>query len=443
MKRGEQEGQREKFYSNSNRGRVVLEDTLQRYARFLDERTGIFASHRKYDLPWESPVHVCAGLLKAEFCRSAHGARPAISSTVCGSGASAEQANVSCLCEALERLSGIFRGDEPRRKAFYSEIANEAIHPAALTLFSQSQYHDREQWNRREGRYNWVPEQFDPERQIDWTPAWSLTHQKAKYLPTAYCYFGYPFDPAHDFCRPDSNGNAAGQSLDEAIVHGFLELVERECASVWWYNRIRRPRVEVASFSAPEVVAVCDLHRLLGRSLAVLDITAERTIPTFVAISREVRSPENYALGFGAHLDAQIALTKAMMELTQFLPVVMQHRDPGCFLSAAEGQSDMSFLTPAEQAVTLSSHFPAPVSREPRQEVVCCVELAKSWRLEMLVVDQTREDFGMPVVKVVVPGMRGWWARFAPGRLYALPVQLGWLSEPQTEAHLNPCHLVL
>ncbi len=443
MKTGEQEGEREKSYPNSNRGRVVLEDTLQRYARFLDERTGIFASHRKYDLPWESPVHVCAGSLKTEFCRSGHGARPAISSTVCGSGASAEQAKVSCLCEALERLSGIFRSDEPRRKACYSEIAEEAIHQDALTLFSESQYRDREQWNRREGRYNWVPERFDPERQIDWTPAWSLTHQKAKYLPTAYCYFGYPFDPAHDFCRPDSNGNAAGQSLDEAIVHGFLELVERECASVWWYNRIRRPRVEVASFSSPEVVAVRELHRLLGRSLEVLDITAERTIPTFVAISREDRSPENYALGFGAHFDARVALSKATMELMQFLPVVMADRDPACFLSAAERQLDMGFLTPGEQAATVSSHFPAPVSREPRQEVVCCVELAKSWGLEMLVVDQTREDFAMPVVKVVVPGMRGWWARFAPGRLYALPVQLGWLSEPQTEAHLNPCHLVL
>ena len=69
--------------------------------------------------------------------------------------------------------------------------------------------------------------------------------------------------------------------------------------------------------------------------------------------------------------------------------------------------------------------------------MLSCIELVKSWGLEMLVLDQTRKDVGMPVVKVVVPGMRSWWARFAAGRLYALPVQIGWLDEPQEEVNLN------
>jgi ribosomal protein S12 methylthiotransferase accessory factor len=58
--------------------------------------------------------------------------------------------------------------------------------------------------------------------------------------------------------------------------------------------------------------------------------------------------------------------------------------------------------------------------------------------MEMLVMDQTRPDVGMPVAKVVVPGMRHFWARFAPGRLYDLPVRLGWRSAPTPEADLNP-----
>ncbi len=295
----------------------ATEATLQRYAGYLDEGSGIFASLREFGLPWESPIHVCTGKLKPHFCLEKHSARPAISATVSGSGISALQAKVSCLCEALERHSGIFRGDEPRRVARYAEIAEEAIHPDALTLFSELQYHERESWNQREGRYNWVPERFDAERSIDWSPAWSLTQKQTKYLPTAYCYFGYPFDPAHDFCRPDSNGNAAGNSPDEAIVHGFLELVERECAAVWWYNRVRRPRVDIDSFSSPCVMAVRNLHGLMGRSVEVLDITADRNIPTFVAISRSEDPPHcNYALGFGAHFDAQVALTRALMELS-------------------------------------------------------------------------------------------------------------------------------
>ena len=45
--------------------------------------------------------------------------------------------------------------------------------------------------------------------------------------------------------------------------------------------------------------------------------------------------------------------------------------------------------------------------------------------MEMLVLDQTRPDIGLPVVKVIVPGMRQFWARFAPGRLFDVPVALG------------------
>lgn len=52
--------------------------------------------------------------------------------------------------------------------------------------------------------------------------------------------------------------------------------------------------------------------------------------------------------------------------------------------------------------------------------------------------DQTRADVGMTVVKVVVPGLRHFWARFAPGRLYDVPVRMGWLKEPLEEEDLNP-----
>ncbi len=421
----------------------AAEETLQKYAGFLDPKSGIFASLRDYELPWESPIHVCAGKLKPEFCAPARGGRPAISATASGSGVSTDLARLSCLGEALERYSGIFRGDESRRWARYSEIAEEAIHPDALTLFSESQYKSREKWNQHEGRHNWVPEQFDTEQNVEWSPAWSLTQKRMKYLPTAYCYFGYPFDPGHDFCRPDSNGNAAGNNRDEAIVHGFLELVERECAAVWWYNRVRRPRVEIDSFGLSYLSAIRSLHGLIGRSVEVLDITARRNIPTFVAMSRsQDPARDDHAFGFGAHFDAGIAITRAMTEMSQFLPVLIAGRDLVCFLPPQTGQADMSFLAADEEmAASTFTDFSLPVSGG--QDVLSCIELAKSWGLEMLVLDQTRKDVGMPVVKVVVPGMRSWWARFAAGRLYTLPVEIGWLEKPKTEADLNPSHLIL
>jgi oxazoline/thiazoline synthase len=49
----------------------------------------------------------------------------------------------------------------------------------------------------------------------------------------------------------------------------------------------------------------------------------------------------------------------------------------------------------------------------------------------------------LPVAKVIVPGLRHFWARFAPGRLYDVPVRLGWISRPLAEEELNPVPMFL
>jgi ribosomal protein S12 methylthiotransferase accessory factor len=57
--------------------------------------------------------------------------------------------------------------------------------------------------------------------------------------------------------------------------------------------------------------------------------------------------------------------------------------------------------------------------------------------------DQTREEIGLNVVRVIVPGMRHFWPRFAPGRLYDVPVKMQWLKAPREETELNPIGVFL
>jgi ribosomal protein S12 methylthiotransferase accessory factor len=72
-----------------------------------------------------------------------------------------------------------------------------------------------------------------------------------------------------------------------------------------------------------------------------------------------------------------------------------------------------------------------------------CQQRIERAGLEMLILDQTRPEIGLPVVKVVVPGLRHFWTRFAPGRLFDVPVKLGWLQRPLTENELNPIPMFL
>jgi Uncharacterized conserved protein len=83
----------------------------------------------------------------------------------------------------------------------------------------------------------------------------------------------------------DSNGCAAGNTLEEAIVQGFLELVERDAYAIWWYNRLQRPAVDLSQFND---YYVRDLQAQLadhGRRLWLLDVTSDLGVPTYVAIT--------------------------------------------------------------------------------------------------------------------------------------------------------------
>jgi ribosomal protein S12 methylthiotransferase accessory factor len=82
-------------------------------------------------------------------------------------------------------------------------------------------------------------------------------------------------------------------------------------------------------------------------------------------------------------------------------------------------------------------------SDDLRDDVMTCVKIAEKQGMETLVLDQTRPDIGLNVVKVFVPGMRHFWQRLGAGRLYDVPVKLGWLPEPLQEHQLNPIPIFL
>ena len=72
------------------------------------------------------------------------------------------------------------------------------------------------------------------------------------------------------------------------------------------------------------------------------------------------------------------------------------------------------------------------------QDILICNNLIKKLESEILVSDVTRDEISMSVVKVIVPKLRHFYARFAPGRLYDIPVKMGWLTKPKKELEMNP-----
>ncbi|MBD2530124.1 TOMM precursor leader peptide-binding protein [Nostoc flagelliforme FACHB-838] len=430
------------------------EATFKEYQHHISPITGIVNGLKRLRRTENGLIHIYSGGQNLALTYdSFHSLRRSLRSRSAGKGMTEYQAKVSCLCESLERYSGVFQGDEIRKKASYKEMGEAAIYPNACMNFSEVQYKNRKEWNAKlTTSFHWVPNPFDEEVEIEWTPVWSLTYKEFKYLPTAYCYFSYPLlNRENAFCNPCSNGNAAGNTIEEAILQGFMELVERDSVCLWWYNRVRRPVVDLDTFNEPYFQSLKDYYKTIQRDIWVLDITSDLNIPTFIAVSRRTdKEIEDIILGCGTHFDPRIAILRALTEANQSLPAVF----PIAVDESGEYAIDDSdtinwwktatlenqpYLVPDESvAPRVCSDYAQLWSDDLLKDVMTCVDIAEKNGMETLVLDQTRPDVGLSVVKVIVPGMRHFWARFGPGRLYDVPVKLGWIKESQREDKLNP-----
>jgi ribosomal protein S12 methylthiotransferase accessory factor len=218
--------------------------------------------------------------------------------------------------------------------------------------------------------------------------------------------------------------------------------VERDSYAIWWYNKLRRPAVNLEKFNDSYAR---DLQTQLtenGKRLWVLDITSDLGIPSYVAIAHWVKDGAEYAeFGSGSHFDARIAMLRTLTELNQFLSI--EDMEGG---SRQQGTLDgitplrieeHPYLLPSDEEV-VEVEFGSKFSRlETREQVAECIRSVAKHGMDFLVLDQTRPDIEASVARVIVPGMRHFYRRYGPGRLYDVPVKLGWLDRPLKEDELN------
>jgi ribosomal protein S12 methylthiotransferase accessory factor len=226
----------------------------------------------------------------------------------------------------------------------------------------------------------------------------------------------------------DSNGVAAGRTLQEAETSAVLELVERDAVAIWWYGKVLRPAVAI------EVLDECGAAMLRmwlqtrDRSTWLLDLTHDLHMPVIAAVSC---GPDGHdiAYGFAARLSVSDAALAASLEMLQTELSLKLARSaaikgkPGghgarlLSWSNKTNISEIPFLAPHEDAVAV-----------PTASSACgpIPEIAARIGREVVFVDLQRPDDGLFVVRALAPGLRPWWPRFAPGRLGTVPGRLGW-----------------
>ena len=239
-----------------------------------------------------------------------------------------------------------------------------------------------------------------------------------------------------------SNGLAAGPTIEQAIFRAFAELVERDATALWWYSMCRRPAIPLDALGASREHALLAARglRAVGRDLAVLDLRTNPVLPAVAAVS--FQGDTRPMIGLGASATHATAAARAIAEIGQNLDFAtgtnrLAHRDPLRRAISRLTRSNAPWLCPRGVERTLVH---APIDADP---ISLVRRTSEEMRVESYWIDLTDRRFPLPVARVFAPGLRHFWRRTAPGRLYTEPYRLGWTNEPLALRGLNRLELLI
>ncbi|MEA1966028.1 MAG: YcaO-like family protein, partial [Euryarchaeota archaeon] len=214
-----------------------------------------------------------------------------------GKGATPEEARVSAMMEGIERYSAEVH-DREMVTGRFSELnsCGNALNPDELIL----------------------PQSTDPDQSIQWTGGYDLMNDEEILVPASAVFHPLPLSKDHaTLFRTNTNGLASGNELEEAIFHGFSEVIERDAWSLVEASRNTGPNI-----ISPDNGMVGDLMDRFSDaevSVQIRDMTSDIGIPTFAAVSDDIllKDPALLTIGMGTHTNAYVAMLRAITEVAQ------------------------------------------------------------------------------------------------------------------------------
>jgi ribosomal protein S12 methylthiotransferase accessory factor len=212
--------------------------------------------------------------------------------------------------EGLERYAGTHRrrGTSPVLGS-YNDLADHALNPADCGSYAPETYEK-----------DHLVSPFDPDREIPWVWGHSLRDDRPILVPSRLAHYGAGVD-ADNFVFECSNGCATGGSLEEAILFGLLELIERDAFLLAWYGRARLTEIDLGSCRGGTIRSMLDRAALHGYDVHAFDNRMDTAIPVVTALA--VRRDGGYGtLSFSAAagFDPEETVGAALSEVLTYIP---------------------------------------------------------------------------------------------------------------------------
>lgn len=263
---------------------------------------------------------------------------------------------------------------------------------------------------------------FDPHLAIPWIEGRDLFAGRAVWLPfeLVHTRFTHPLVPSSGAFVLTSNGLASGNVPFEALTHAMCEVIERDAVSLWRAGGARSLRatcLDPSSVDDDDCRAVLDRFARAGVAVGLWDATADTSVATFVC---EVAEPAGDHLrpflpgvGSGTHPRRGIALLRALTEAAQTrLTAITGARDDlrvAQYVRALdETQRDAALARIATPPSRTFSDTPDAHHDGFDGDLAWLLDrLSRAGVRQVIAVDLARGDVGVPVVRVVIPGLEG------------------------------------
>jgi ribosomal protein S12 methylthiotransferase accessory factor len=330
-----------------------------------------------------------------------------------GKGATTQQAEASAVMELAERFSffSFCKNPENFLVEKYSNIKDSTI---PFEMIAQSVHDDSEDLEISKKIFENLP--------LKWTKAFNLTRDQEVLIP--FNWF---------FTINEFNGPSAGNCVEEALIQGICEIVERHVSSVISQNKLRVPTINADSATDPMVVEMIQKYRNAGIKLYLSDFSLDMSIPSVGVLAYDPANfPEKSEIVWtaGTAPDPQKALSRALTEVAQ---LAGDFNTSSNYVASGLPKftkiEDADYVTKRGKEVDIT--FLSDLSSDNiKVEIQNCISALAEKNMEVIVVNTMHPLLEIPAFYTIIPG-----AHF---RERALGTSVGMFSTKIIAENKNP-----
>jgi len=304
-----------------------------------------------------------------------------------GKGGTPHQSEASAVMELAERFS-FFSFCKNEKNFFVEKYRNINDHALSFEAIAKSVHDDSPDLEKAREIFSGLP--------LKWAWAYNLTRDKEVLIP--FNWF---------FTINEFNGPSAGNCVEEAVLQGICELVERHVSSIISRNKLKTPAIDLESATDPLVLEMLQKFKKVGVNLYATDFSLDTGIPSVGVLAYDPSTfPENSEIIWtaGTTPDPQKALSRAITEVAQLGGDFNTNSNyVASGLPKFRELSEVDFIIESESTVRISN-LQNIANDNIKTEVENCVSALSRIDMEVILVNTTHSKLEVPAFYAIIPG---------------------------------------